>query len=194
MKRRIAILITAAALLTAGAGTALAQAPAEPAPAPAAAEAWRMIEDAGTKLVRLAEAIPPDKYAWRPGEGVRSVSEVFLHVVGGNYLISQRLGAQPPAGFTLQGFDKSTTDKAKVIEELKKSFEHVKAAVSTADPEKTFQGRNRTVTFREIMFSIAIHGHEHLGQAIAYTRSVGITPPWTEEAQQRQQQPPKKNP
>ena len=28
------------------------------------------------QLVALAEAIPPDKYAWRPAPGVRSVSEV----------------------------------------------------------------------------------------------------------------------
>jgi hypothetical protein len=63
------------------------------------AEILYWIQDAETKLVQLAEAIPQEKYTWRPGEGVRSVSEVFLHVAGGNYSIPRTLGVQPPEGF-----------------------------------------------------------------------------------------------
>ena len=40
------------------------------------------------KFARLAEAIPADKYTWRPGPDVRSVSEVFLHVAAANYNLS----------------------------------------------------------------------------------------------------------
>ena len=32
------------------------------------------------QLIALADAIPADKYGWRPGPGVRSVSEVFMHI------------------------------------------------------------------------------------------------------------------
>jgi uncharacterized damage-inducible protein DinB len=159
------------------------------------AEAMRLMEDAETKLTKLAEAIPADKYSWRPGKDVRSVSEVFLHVAGGNFAIPRRLGVDPPADFNPQGFDKSTADKGKVVDTLKRSFAHAKQAltkVADADIEKQtdwFGGRK--ASYREVMFFLAVHQHEHLGQSIAYARVIGITPPWTEEQQRQKAQPPK---
>ena len=41
----------------------------------------------------------------------------------------------------------------------------------------------RDTSTRDAFFTCALHLHEHLGQSIAYARSVGITPPWTEERQ-----------
>ena len=161
------------------------------------AEALRIIEDAETKLVHLAEAIPAEKYTWRPGEGVRSISELFLHVSAGNFNIPRRIGTPPPDGLNLAALEKSTTDKAKVIQTLKDSFANVHKAVNNltdADAEKTAPWLgNRQATYREILFFLATHDHEHLGQSIAYARMNGIVPPWTEEQQQRQrqQQPPK---
>jgi uncharacterized damage-inducible protein DinB len=156
------------------------------------AEITRTMEDAETKLAKLAEAIPADKYTWHPKDA-RSVSEVFLHVAAANFAIPRRLGTEPPSDFTPQGFDKSTTDKTKVIDTLKKSFAHAKQAIAKltdADMEKTadFIG-GRKATFREIGFFLTAHQHEHLGQSIAYARVIGITPPWTEERQQQQKQP-----
>lgn len=185
-------------LLAASPG-ALAQsaAPAAPPAAPTAgprAEFLRLMEDAETKLVRLAEAMPAEKYTWRPGEGVRSVSELFLHVAGGNFSIPRRAGTEPPADFKPQGFETSTTEKAKIVAILKQSFAHVRQAalkLSDADMEKTspwFGGRQ--ATYREILFFLATHEHEHLGQSIAYARMTGVVPPWTaaRQAQQQQQQ------
>jgi uncharacterized damage-inducible protein DinB len=180
-------------ILMSGSSAALAQAPAATGTAPttgARAEALRIIGDAGNKLTRLGEAIPAEKYAWRPAKDVRSVSEVLLHVAAGNYSITKRIGAEPPAGWNPQGFDKSTTDKAKVLEWVKKSFDHVKQAatkLTDADMEKTAPWfGDRQATYREILFFLGAHDHEHLGQTIAYARMNGITPPWTEEQQQRQ--------
>jgi uncharacterized damage-inducible protein DinB len=168
----------------------LLAAPAALAQANAREEALRNFSDAGDKAVRLAEKMPADQYTWRPGEGVRSVAEVYLHMAGGNFSLARRLGADPPAGVQLgAGFDKQTTEKDKVVALLKQSVEHVKAAmqkVADADLEKTapwFGGRQATL--REIMFFIASHNHEHLGQSIAYARMNNVVPPWTEEALQR---------
>jgi len=202
-KLRKAFLLAAIGCLMMSATASAQTAPAPAAPAAAASsfrtEALRLIEDAETKLARLAEAIPAEKYSWRPGEGVRSVSEVFLHLAAGNFNIPRRFGTLPPEGFNPQGFDKSTTDKAQVVQILKDSFAHVRKAVnnlSDADAEKTspwFGGRQ--ATYREIVFFLATHEHEHLGQSIAYARMNGIVPPWTEEQQQRQrQQAPPKSP
>jgi uncharacterized damage-inducible protein DinB len=148
----------------------------------------RIMEDAETKFIKLAEKTPAEKYAWRPGEGVRSTGEVFLHVACGNYFLMGRVGVQPPADFKPAGCDTSTTEKAKIVEALKASFEHVRKgtfAMSDADLEKTGPWfGNRQATYREILFFIGTHQHEHLGQSIAYARVNGIVPPWTEEAQQ----------
>jgi uncharacterized damage-inducible protein DinB len=143
----------------------------------------------GDKFTRLAEAIPAEKYTWRPAPDVRSVAEVFLHVSAANYNLYKLVGTPPPAGFDVKGFEKSTTDKAKIVATLKGSFDHAKKAITAmpdADLEKSldwFGGKN---TERGILLFIVRHGAEHLGQSIAYARNVGITPPWTEDAQKRQ--------
>jgi len=192
MKAIVSRILVLALVASAGAAAVLAQ------DAPSARdEALRNFSDAADKAVRLAEAIPADKYGWRPGEGVRSVSEVLMHLAAGNFNIPRRLGAQIPAGIEVgRDFDKSQTEKAKVVEILKMSVDHVKKAYAAVDDaEKTspwFGGRQASM--REIMFFIASHNHEHLGQLIAYARVGGVTPPWTEEAAQRQQQQPAKRP
>jgi uncharacterized damage-inducible protein DinB len=138
------------------------------------------------KFLRLAEAIPADKYTWRPAPDVRSFAEVFLHVSAANYNLYKLVGTPPPEGLSIKDLEKSTTDKAKVIATLKDSFAHARQAI-TAMPDANldksldwFGGKN---TQRGILLFITRHGAEHLGQAIAYARFVGVVPPWTEDAQ-----------
>jgi len=141
------------------------------------------------KFTRLAEAIPAEKYTWRPAPDVRSFAEVFLHVSAANFNLYKLVGTPPPAGFDVNGFDKSTTDKAKVIATLKDSFAHAKAAIKAmpdADLEKGlawFGGKN---TQRGILLFVVRHAAEHLGQSIAYARVIGVTPPWSEDMQKKQ--------
>jgi uncharacterized damage-inducible protein DinB len=200
MKRIVVALFSVAFALALMTPAACAQsAPAAPALS-GREEAVRNFSDAADKIVRLAEAIPAEKYTWRPSAGVRSVSEIFLHVAAGNFNIPRRIGTQPPAGFQPSAdYEKQTSDKAKVVEILKQAVEHARQAMNNlqeTDLAKTSPWLGgRQATYREIMFFIASHNHEHLGQSIAYARMNNITPPWTEEAQQRQQQaPPKKQP
>jgi uncharacterized damage-inducible protein DinB len=140
------------------------------------------------KFTRLAEAIPADKYNWRPAPDVRSFAEVFLHVSAANYNLYKLVGTPPPAGIDLKNLEKSTTDKAKVIATLKDSFAHAKQgikAVSDADLEKSmdwFGGKN---TERGVLLFIVRHAAEHLGQSIAYARTAGVVPPWTEDTQRK---------
>ena len=141
------------------------------------------------KFLQLARAMPSDKYTWRPTEGTRSVSEVYMHVVTANYNLPRVFGTPPPAGFKAEGFEKSTTDKAKVIEALNNSFTHMREAVLNmpdSDVEKQLDWFGAKNTYRGVMLFIIRHGAEHLGQSIAYARMNGIVPPWTEEQQQQQ--------
>ncbi|HZW94798.1 MAG TPA: DinB family protein [Candidatus Eremiobacteraceae bacterium] len=140
------------------------------------------------KFTRLAEAIPAEKYTWRPAPDVRSFAEVFLHVCAANYNLYKLVGTPPPAGFDVKGFEKFTTDKTKVIATLRDSFAHAKKAITAmpdADLDKSldwFGGKN---TERGILLFIVRHAAEHLGQSIAYARVIGIVPPWTQDMQKK---------
>jgi uncharacterized damage-inducible protein DinB len=134
------------------------------------------------KFERLAEAIPADKYSWRPAPDVRSVAEVFLHVATANYNLYKLVGTPPPAGIDLQSLEKSTSDKTKVIATLKDSYAHARKAItamSDADLEKSFDWFGGKNTERGVLIFIVRHGAEHLGQSIAYARMIGVVPPWT---------------
>jgi uncharacterized damage-inducible protein DinB len=179
MNPRRTVLIAGAFLfaLTLAAGRAQAQA------APAGdvkAEVIRTIESAENHVMALAEKFPAEKYAWHP-EGARSTGEAFMHIAGGNFGYAGALGSPMPEGITRESLSK-LTDKAQIIEALKKSFAHLKAAVNgVSDPEKTVKFRGKETTYREIMLIAATHDHEHLGQLIAYARVNGIVPPWSEK-------------
>ena len=135
------------------------------------------------KAVGLAETMPADKYTWRPAEGVRSISEVYLHIAMLNFAVPRMFGTPPPEGLNLRGYDKSTTDKAEIVAKVKEAFAHSRKAieaVSAGDADKVVKGRRRETTMRNGMWSLLEHVSEHLGQSIAYARVNGVVPPWSQ--------------
>ncbi|HTS37481.1 MAG TPA: DinB family protein [Candidatus Solibacter sp.] len=147
-----------------------------------------------SEFVRLAEAIPADKYTWRPSSDVRTIAEVFLHASAANYNLYKLVGTPTPADVNTKTLEQSTTDKAKVISVLKASYAHAKKAILAmpdADLEKTLDWNGGTITERGVLLYIVQHIAQHLGQQIAYARSVGVAPPWTTDPPRVD--PPKKN-
>ncbi len=140
------------------------------------------------RYIRLAETIPADKYNWRPAQGVRSIGEVFAHIVAANYGIARALGTPPPAGVDFKAISAAAGDKAKTVQGLKDSFAHFRKAIlalSDADTDKPQKMFGRDTTQRGSFFMITGHMGEHLGQSIAYARVNDIVPPWTAEAEQQ---------
>ena len=117
------------------------------------------------RYTRLAEAMPADKYSWRPGEGVRSVGEVYAHIVGANYGAARALGTAPPASLDFKSIMALSGDKPKLIQALKDSFAHFRGAIialhdAEADkPQKMF---GRQTTLRGSFIVITGHFGEHL--------------------------------
>ncbi|HEX3125809.1 MAG TPA: DinB family protein [Thermoanaerobaculia bacterium] len=147
------------------------------------ADIQAQIDEAETKLTQLAEAMPAEKYAWRPGEKVRSVGEVFMHVAGGNYFLTNLMGAPKDEKVNPREFDKDANDKAKTIATMKASFDYVRkylATLSDADLNKKMKVFDHDGTAREMALVVATHVHEHLGQSIAYARMNGVVPPWSQ--------------
>jgi uncharacterized damage-inducible protein DinB len=157
------------------------------------AQALEDLKDLQKKYTDLAGAIPQDKYTWRPADGVRSFSELFLHVSAAGYGIPNMLGNPLPAGFDGKTFEKSTTDKAKIVEALNRSFTSATAFVenlSNADFAKLEPKLGPQANDGDVVYILVTHAHEHLGQAVAYARMNGIVPPWTAAAAKKNPQGP----
>ena len=139
------------------------------------------------KFLALAEAIPADKYSWRPAPGVRSVGEVFMHIASEYYYWTPAVfGATPstvvgPANNGFANYEKNST-KADVLKNLNDGFAFAKKTIEGLDESK-IAGRqkvfNRESQIIEMSFDMTDDLHEHLGQLIAYSRSIGVKPPWT---------------
>jgi len=146
------------------------------------------------RYTRLAEAIPAEKYSWRPAEGVRSIGEVYAHIAAANYGIARALGTPPPAGIDPKAINAAAADKAKTVQALKDSFTHFRGAIlaiKDADLNNPLKMFGQDTTVRGAFFLVSGHDGEHLGQSIAYARQNGIVPPWTEERQKQEAAKPK---
>ncbi len=133
------------------------------------------------RLLDLAGAMPQDRMAWEPADGVRNTAEVYLHVAEANYFLASKMGADVPK--TERGtIEKSSTDKEKVAETLKESFTVIKDAagnLTEEDLNKIIETPFGNMPLRNLMISLLNHMHEHLGQGIVYARISGVTPPWS---------------
>jgi uncharacterized damage-inducible protein DinB len=143
------------------------------------------------RVTQLADAMPQPTYEWRPMDGVRSVSEVYLHVAFGNYICVTISGGNVPeeVGFVMDfskenNWDTQTTDKVAIMEKMNKSFDILKeriASLTEEDLNREVEAFGMKMSLRNFIVSMIAHCHEHLGQSIAYARMNGVTPPWSKK-------------
>jgi uncharacterized damage-inducible protein DinB len=133
------------------------------------------------QLIALAEATPAEKFAWRPAPGVRSTSEVYMHIVLANFYLLSVTGPKMPAGLK-EDAEKTITSKAEVVDWLKRSLDAVKEAhlaVKPGDLERKVHIADRDATVDGMYLRIIVHANEHMGQLVAYARMTGVAPPWS---------------
>ena len=141
---------------------------------------WRHVSQ---QLTALAEATPAEKFAWRPAAGIRSTSEVYMHIAMANFWLLSVTGPKMPADLT-EDMEKSVTAKADVISWLKRSLDAVKTAraqLKPGDLERKVKIEGKTVTVDGMYLRIIIHDNEHMGQLVAYARMTGVAPPWSKK-------------
>jgi uncharacterized damage-inducible protein DinB len=160
------------------------------APTGVRAEMLAQLDEAEEKLVALAQAVPPEKYSWRPQKGVRSISEVYMHVADGTCRLLRNVDFEPPKVLDDDYLEK-ITDKEKVLELMKLAFQHARNAIVKM-PETSMNKRTllmgKNLTYRGVLLMVVTHMHEHLGQSIAYARLNDIVPPWTLKEQQKEKE------
>lgn len=152
------------------------------------AQALVDLQAVNKKCTDLAEILPNDKLAWRPSPDTRSFAEVLLHVAGERYGILTMMGAHPPTGFKASEFEKSTTEKDRIIEDLNQSWDFANKTINgmrNADFAKPVPKLGPQANQGDVVYILVADAHEHLGQLIAYARQNGIVPPWTVQAKKR---------
>ena len=130
------------------------------------------------ELTSLADATPADKFAWRPAPGVRSVSEVYIHIAVAHQFFLTTCGVKVDMS-KARTAEKQITAKADVIAYLKDSIAAVEENYPKLDMKKAVKFSGQDTTVEGIMIHLIGHTSEHLGQSIAYARMNGIVPPWS---------------
>jgi uncharacterized damage-inducible protein DinB len=155
---------------------------------------------AAGRCLALAKAVPEEKYAWRPMEGVRSFGEVFVHMAGSTLLFCSYAGLAPPAGpahdlaqiYMKRGFEmpeifaaeRAIKSKAQTVEVMDQAFHAARDLIRQlpdAELEKHVDFFGKPTTMRGLLIVMGDHLSEHLGQSIAYARVNQIVPPWSEK-------------
>ena len=136
-------------------------------------------DQASGKVLQLAEAFSQDQFAWRPAEGVRSVSEAMMHVASANFYFASVLGAETPEGVNPQELEAKVTDKKEAAKILKMSINHARKAIEKTSTEALEEEIDRFGNKMGVVILIGDHMNEHLGQLIAYARTAGVVPPWS---------------
>jgi len=151
------------------------------------------------QLLQLANAFPADDFEWRPATNARSVSEVFVHVACGTFMLLEVLGTKAPTDLypaltqtpderfwaLVQKNDElehGLREKEKVIALLNRALASARDTITRADDaglerSLAFFGEEST-TLRRVYLRLLAHTHEHMGQLIAYTRARGMQVPW----------------
>jgi len=157
-------------------------------PVSPAADILLSFSDSEKKVMDLAQAVPEAKYAWRPGPGVRSFGEVFVHIASANQLLMRIAAAKlskedlAKAIEAQSKIEKEAASKEQIQQMLGETFAVVRRSLERATnaslaADMDFFGT--ATTRRGVLVMLNTHIAEHLGQAIAYARMNGITPPWS---------------
>lgn len=130
----------------------------------------------------LAETFTQEQYDWQPSDGVRSTGETILHIAGSNYYLASKLGFPPPEDVDMKNIEK-IEGKQNIIAALKKSNAFILEKIDKIESENFAEevdfGFGKFNRLSGLLI-ILEHNGEHKGQLIAYARSNGVTPPWSE--------------
>jgi len=137
------------------------------------------------EFVPLADAMPAEKYGFRPtgGEfkGVRSFGEQVKHVACANFAFYNEIEKKaPPEGCEAGGPSPAKT-KAELMTYLRESFAYAGKVLKTMTPGNAMErveGPYGGPSTRLGIATLSIwHASDHYGQLVVYLRLNGIVPP-----------------
>lgn len=148
--------------------------PANAAAVPAAGEYSKHFAALGELSIAVAQAMPPEQYAFRPHPESMDFGQLMSHIATTNYQFCAGLKDSDPPALP------SPTDKDGVGKFLGDSFDYCSAVIANLTDEqlnKTHNSPDGRLLGREILLAMYIHVAHHRGQAEIYLRDKGIRPP-----------------
>jgi uncharacterized damage-inducible protein DinB len=129
-------------------------------------------------LIAAVEAVPADKYGYRPTPAQMSVAQIVVHLAEGNdYLCGTLAGVKAPDRAKVD----STDTKDKLVARLKETFQFCETALAKVDDSKLgeqlpFFGGRQVSRATVIMVTVADWA-DHYSQMANYLRLNGLLPP-----------------
>jgi hypothetical protein len=141
-------------------------------------------------LLKVAEAMPVDKFAYKPTPQQRTFGEQILHIAIGNVELISLLGTKRPRPFNVkvdsarpipESAVKAT--KEEIVAMLSKAYDFGTAVLNEQTPASINLLLNKdTVYFgastrARVVWSLLSHAMDIYGQMVVYLRLNGIVPP-----------------
>jgi uncharacterized damage-inducible protein DinB len=129
-------------------------------------------------ILKAAEQVPEDMYAFKPTPDVRSMGALFGHIADANFMFCGLVSGEKP---TMSGIEKSKTTKKDLAGALAESFTFCESAFSgltaarASETVKSFLPG--THTRLGILAFNSAHDFEHYGNIVTYMRLKGLVPP-----------------
>ena len=145
------------------------------------------LRDSRSYIIECAQAMPEEKYSFRPVPAVRSFGQIMVHIAETNAaLMEARVEEKKVRMHHCCGYSKEkVTSKAAVIAQLNDSYDYVEKGASQMTDEmlrarlKFNDGSD--LSKLEALHLILVHSSHHGGQMDVYLRLNGITPPGLDE-------------
>jgi len=144
------------------------------APPSAAGEYSKHFEALSKLSVAIAQAMPPEQYAFRPHPDSMNFGQLMSHIATTNYQFCAGLKDSGPPAMP------SPTDKGAIVKFLSDSFEYCSVVIPNLTDEQMSQAHNSPdgrLSGREVLLAMYVHVAHHRGQAEIYLRNNGIKPP-----------------
>src|SRR5215471_7380883 len=127
------------------------------------------LDDLEKQVIALARAVPEEKFGWRPGNGVRSFRQAFLHIAYGNRLMLAIAAGAEKAEVEKQiaeneKLEHEQLSRDRVVQALTESFVAVRKAMTDATAgalSRDVEFFGRKTTMRGIFAEIDTHIGEH---------------------------------
>ena len=115
----------------------------------------------------------------------------MIHVAADNWFLPAAVGVAAPEATgikandypSVQAYEARSMSKAEALSAVRESFAHLRTAMEAADDAQLARTLNlfgSEMTGVDLWVVTTTHLHEHLGQLIAYARSNGVVPPWSQ--------------
>jgi uncharacterized damage-inducible protein DinB len=136
------------------------------------------------QLMQAAEAMPPEKFNFRPTPEVRTFGEQLRHIAAVQWVVGAWLqDAKPPADVG-DGGPPSMSDKAQILNYLRDSFAYIRSSLKTINEHNAlefiphpYDPANTKLARISLATGYANHGWNHYGQIVLYQRLNGVAPP-----------------